>query len=370
MPRLPPQNCRPAHTRAVASLDGTRCGVTIDTGADISLVSDRALRPGVKYLPWSERDVCVTGVAQQGVTILGRVVLKVQLGLVRALTAFPVALGVGFDAILGVDFLYEHGISVNLAQHCLVFEAHDGLIVPLVGYHPRFKHAGALTHDVSLRPGARALVRCTYECLRGTTMHRGVPELHLTAALKDHRLGLVIPEQLSSGAIEIQSAADYPLHLPAGWAVAKVQDCQFAFYGPPRLARMPRRVVVNLVAAGDAGKFPRRRCDGSFGSAAACGGPDPKAAEGPSPGQGADSRSNTASQKGFSSAALGEMEARPTERARSPDREPRPPRPRSVSPYNQLVQLILQAHALSFPFYGGEEELSISAGLLGVFESG
>ena len=72
---------------------------------------------------------------------------------VRALTPFAVALGVGFDAILEVDFLYEHGISVSLAQHCLVFEAHDGLIVPLVGHPPRFKHACALTHDVALYPG-------------------------------------------------------------------------------------------------------------------------------------------------------------------------------------------------------------------------
>ena len=184
-PRLPPPNCRPAQTRAMASLDGSRCVVIVDTGAHVSLVSARALRPGVKYLPWSERDVRTTGVAQQGVTILGRMVLKMHFCPVRALTPFLVALGVGFDAILGVDFLYAHNISVNLAQHCLVFEAHDDLIVPLVGYHPSFKHACALTHDVSLRPGARALVRCTCECLRGMIMPPGLPEVHLLAARKD-----------------------------------------------------------------------------------------------------------------------------------------------------------------------------------------
>lgn len=53
--------------------------------------------------------------------MLGRTVLEVRLGPVRALTPFIVALGVGFDVILGVDFLYEHGKSINLAQHCLVF---------------------------------------------------------------------------------------------------------------------------------------------------------------------------------------------------------------------------------------------------------
>ena len=81
--------------------------------------------------------------------------------------------------------------------------------------------------------------------------------MFLIAARKDHQLGLVIPEQLSSRVIEIQSAADYFLHLPAGGAVAKMHDCQFAFYGPPRLIPRPRRVVANLVTAGEAGKLPR-----------------------------------------------------------------------------------------------------------------
>ena len=185
MPRLPSRDSRPAHTRAVASLDGSRCVVIVDTGADVSLVSARALRPGVKYLPWSERDGRITGVAQQGVAILGRVVLRVHLCPVRALTPFVVALGVGFSVILGVDFLYEHNISVNLAQHCLVFEAHDGLIVPLVGHHPRFKHACALTHDVSLSPGARALVHCTCECPKGMASPPGAPDVYLIAAQRD-----------------------------------------------------------------------------------------------------------------------------------------------------------------------------------------
>ena len=47
-PRCPPQGCKPAHTRAVALLDGLRCVVIVDTGADVSLVSARALCPGVR----------------------------------------------------------------------------------------------------------------------------------------------------------------------------------------------------------------------------------------------------------------------------------------------------------------------------------
>ena len=211
-PRLPPPDSRPSHTRAVVSLDGSRCIVIIDTGADVSfLVSACMLRPGVKYLPWSERDGRITGVARQGIAALGRAGLEVHLGPARALTSFVVALGVRFDAILGVDFLHEHGISVNLAQHCLVFEAHDGLIVPLVGHHPRFKHAGALTLNAALYPCGSALVRFACDRPGKRIGPPRAPEVYLIAARKDQKLGSVVPEQLTTGLVEIQSMADYPL---------------------------------------------------------------------------------------------------------------------------------------------------------------
>ena len=55
-PRLPPPDSRPAHTRAVGSLGGSRCILVIGTDAGVSLVSGRMLRPGVKDLPRSEHD--------------------------------------------------------------------------------------------------------------------------------------------------------------------------------------------------------------------------------------------------------------------------------------------------------------------------
>ena len=214
--RLPSQDFRPAHTRAVALFDGSGCTVIIDTEADVPLFSARVLRPGTKCLPWSERDGRITGVAQQGIAILGRVVLEVQLGPVRALTPFAVALGVGFDVILGVEFLYEHGISVNLAQHCLVFEVHDGLIVPLVGHHPRFTHVCALTHDVALYPRGRALVRCGCECPGRRVGPPRAPEVYLVSARRDQKLGLVAPEQLTMRLIEIHVRGRLP-PVPAWW---------------------------------------------------------------------------------------------------------------------------------------------------------
>ena len=250
-------------------LDSPSCIVIVDAGADVALVSARTLRPGVKCLPWSERDGCITGFAQQGIAVLERAVSEVHLGPVRALTPFVVALGVGFDAILGVNFLYEHGSSVNLAQHCLVFEAHDGLIVPLVGHHPRIKHACALAHDVALYPGGSALVR--FACDRPG---RGIgpsraPEVYLIAARKDRKLGLMVPEQLTTRIIEIQSTADHPLYLPAGWEVAKVRDCHFVPRGPPRLVSCQRRVNLNVVSVSGAGESFALPRDEALGSTAA-----------------------------------------------------------------------------------------------------
>ena len=64
----------------------------------------------------------------------------------------------------------------------------------------------------------------------------------------------MVPEQLTTGLIEIQSTADHPLYLPAGWEVAKVQDCHFVPRGPPRLVPCQRRFAVNVVSASGAGE--------------------------------------------------------------------------------------------------------------------
>ena len=53
-----------------------------------------------------------------------------------------------------------------------------------------------------------------------------------------------MPEQLTTGLIEIQSTAYYPLYLPAGWEVATVRDCHFVPHGPPRLVPCQQRVGV------------------------------------------------------------------------------------------------------------------------------
>ena len=158
------------------------------------------------------------------------------------------------------------------------------------------------------------------------------PEVYLIAAWKDQKSGLVVPEQLTTGLIEIQSMADHPLYLPAGWQVAKVQDCHFVPHGPPRLAPCHQRDAVNVVSASGAGESPAPPRGEALGSTAA----------NTTPGLGrvgkqwldrsGDLRSSRTATGELSGDAPENREMKSAERARTPEREVRRPRPRPVSP--------------------------------------
>ncbi|KAL8441297.1 hypothetical protein Emag_007296 [Eimeria magna] len=169
----------PTHTRAWATIDGIRCEVIID--AD-------------------------------------RVALDVRLGPLKTTAPFFVVPGVAFAALLGVDFLYEHEIAVSLGRHALTFEGHGGQIVPLLGHHLRLAPLCALAHDVALCPGSTAWV-CTTLAAPGAAP--APPLIYLVAASTLPGVGLTIPKQLTSGLIAIRNTADRPLHLSAGWPLAK-----------------------------------------------------------------------------------------------------------------------------------------------------
>ncbi|KAL8440700.1 hypothetical protein Emag_007809 [Eimeria magna] len=66
----------PTHTRAWATIDGVRCEVIIDTGADLSLISADVLMPHRFYQPWAPAHGSVTGVNNHTLQVLGRVASK------------------------------------------------------------------------------------------------------------------------------------------------------------------------------------------------------------------------------------------------------------------------------------------------------
>ncbi|KAL8445711.1 hypothetical protein Emag_005036 [Eimeria magna] len=234
-PRTPKE---PTHTRAWATIDGIRCEVIIDTGADLSLISADLLKPHRSYQPWAPAHGSVTGVNNHALHVLGRVALDVRLGPLKTTAPFFVVPGVAFAALLGVDFLYEHEIAVSLARHALIFEGHGGQIVPLLGHHPRLAPLCALAHDVALCPGSTVWVRTT---LAAPGVPPAPPLVYLVAASTLPGVGLTIPEQLTSGLIAIRNTADRPLHLSAGWPLAKA-------------VRLPPTAIhtVRLVAADSA----------------------------------------------------------------------------------------------------------------------
>ncbi|KAL8441125.1 hypothetical protein Emag_007428 [Eimeria magna] len=214
---LPTPNT-PTHTRAWATIDGARCEVIMDTGADLSLISANVFRPHRSYQPWAPAHGSVSGVNNHTLQVLGRVALEVRLGPLRATAPFFMVSGVAFAALLGVDLLNAHEIAVSLARHALIFEGHGGQIFPLLGHHPRLAPLCALEQDVAMNPGKIAWVRTT---LPPPATAPASPLVYLVAASTLPSVGLAIPEQLTSGLFVIRNTSDRPLHLSASWPLAK-----------------------------------------------------------------------------------------------------------------------------------------------------
>ncbi|KAL8425993.1 hypothetical protein ACSSS7_008265 [Eimeria intestinalis] len=221
--RIPPAPFRPTHARALATIDGARCEVIIDTGADISLVSDTLLKPHRTYRPWTAADGRVTGVDNAALSILGRVALEVRLGPLKTMAPFVVVVGPSLPALLGVDFLYAHEISVNLAQHTLIFEGLERQLHPLLGPNPRYVHMCTLARDVRLPPRSRILAPaiCPPPPPAAASAAPAASPALLVGPRKDPGVGLFIPEQLSAGMVELCSYSDDPLYLPLGWPLAR-----------------------------------------------------------------------------------------------------------------------------------------------------
>ncbi|KAL8455871.1 hypothetical protein Emag_000301 [Eimeria magna] len=174
--------------------------------------------PHRSYQPWAPAHGSVTGVNNHTLQVLGRVALEVRLGPLKTTAPFVVVPGVAFAALLGVDFLCEHENAVSLARHALIFEDHGGQIFPLLGHHPRLAPLCALAQDVALNPGNTAWVRTT---IPAPATAPASPLVYLVAACTLPGVGLAIPEQLASGLIAIRNTSNRPLHLSAGWPLAK-----------------------------------------------------------------------------------------------------------------------------------------------------
>lgn len=75
---------------------------------------------------------------------VGGSALPVRLGPTHTLWSFYVVRGVGFDAIMGIDFLYAYHGAVNLSRSHLVLRAHPNPIIPLYGPHRKLSQHGVL----------------------------------------------------------------------------------------------------------------------------------------------------------------------------------------------------------------------------------
>ena len=112
-----------------------------------------------------------------------------------------------------------------------------------------------------------------------------------------------------------------------------VQDCHFVPHGFPRLVQCHQRVVVNVVPAAGARESPVPPCGEALGSTAADTTPGPGEVGKQWLGRSGDLRSDQTATGELPGDAPRNREMNCAERARTPNREVRPPRPRPVSPY-------------------------------------
>lgn len=187
---IPNQAARLVHTRAIEHMDGIKRMATIDTEADLSAISASLLRPDKRYRTRNKTDGHFSSAGQQHLNLAGRVALPVRLGPADATAPFVVVLGVSFDVLLDVDFLYEHDITISVAQYALLIEAHGGLTLPLLGHNPRSKHTCTLEHGTILQKGTAALVRAVRRKTILQLLHNGTasPGSSLVERSKDDRL--------------------------------------------------------------------------------------------------------------------------------------------------------------------------------------
>ena len=123
------------HLRAIGYVGGKRRVIVIDTGADISMLSQASVTDCSKIRPLQKLDGNVTGVGGKSV-LLGIVIEEVKLGPVTAQCEFYVCIDPGFEVILGANFVYSHMLGVSPTMHSIVCENHNGALVPLLGTCP------------------------------------------------------------------------------------------------------------------------------------------------------------------------------------------------------------------------------------------
>ncbi|KAL8440743.1 hypothetical protein Emag_007767 [Eimeria magna] len=183
-----------ATTRAWARLRGPRRRPPIRVPGPPSM--EFAVRPHRSYQPWAPAHGSVTGVNNHTLQVLGRVALEVRLGPLKTTAPFFVVPGVAFASLLGVHFLYEHETG-QPGSSCLDFRGQRWSDSPAPGPPP-----------------------ASGPSLRSCPRRRSVPGQHSVVLPRNPRGSRRRPRP-PAGLIAIRNTVDRPLHLSAGWPLAK-----------------------------------------------------------------------------------------------------------------------------------------------------
>ncbi|XP_067615866.1 uncharacterized protein [Eurosta solidaginis] len=127
------------------NVDGKERVLTVDTGASHSLIRSDLVYRGIKSLPGA-RLRTVTGEYNQ---VQGEVICEVLIGKVMVLHKFVVAEIVD-EVILGVDFLVDHDIKIDMQRRVMHYENQD---VPLnFSLEKGFSSKRVLVEEIRKRP--------------------------------------------------------------------------------------------------------------------------------------------------------------------------------------------------------------------------
>lgn len=207
------------------SINRKRCGITIDTGSNISIV-----RPDVlgKSALQSVQPVesCLKTVTGERAPIRGRVRLRIQVGS-QAYEHETWVADITDECLLGLDFLVPHGCQVDLRAGVLyVANEEIPLTKPTVEEFEPHCYRAVVTSTVSLPPRSEMIVPTQVEGLRGTERWGLVEPVRRNCQREDGVLvgRTLVDLQERQVAMRVLNTADHSKKLKQGEVIAQCQE--------------------------------------------------------------------------------------------------------------------------------------------------
>lgn len=205
--------------KAHVTIDDIPIRAVMDSGADCSLLQAKYVRdPARVTKPKIQHNI--TGATGNDLIIIGTISAEVCVGPIRATHTFFVIGHLPCEAILGVDFMVEHGMVTRFDEWCLEFPRNDNVRQPLIGRHPAYTHSCILKESIQIKPKETLLVATTFQHRRQSATIKPSQIGYELKGFEDHRHHLIIPQQVTKKWVEITNFGEETLALPTGMVMS------------------------------------------------------------------------------------------------------------------------------------------------------